>query len=149
MAIKFFSKIGSDSKIAFDTMCFIYHFEANPTYKKVATAAFEEAFTKDLKLITSTITLTELSGYASFVGENPQPRLYRSLLENVPNLNLIEVNLDLAEMAGDLKGRYNLKSADAIQLAMAVREGAAVFLTNDKKLKKVKEVKVLLLSDFL
>lgn len=149
MAIKFFSKIDSDSKIALDTMCFIYHFEANPTYKKVSTAAFEESFAKDLKLITSTITLTELSGYATLVGEKPQPRLYRSLLENVPNLNLIEVSLDLAEMAGELKGRYNLKSADAIQLATAVLEGAAIFLTNDKKLRKVKEVRVLLLSDYL
>ena len=62
----------------------------------------------------------------------------------------MEITLGIAERAGRLRGRYkDIKAIDAIQIASAIDVGADAFLTNDKKLKKVEEIKVLVLKDYL
>jgi predicted nucleic acid-binding protein len=38
---------------------------------------------------------------------------------------------------------------DAVQIAAALDAGAEAFLTNDKKLSKIMEVKILVLKDYL
>jgi predicted nucleic acid-binding protein len=49
-----------------------------------------------------------------------------------------------------LRGRYPiLRALDAVQLAAALDAGADAFLANDKKLQRVKEIKVLVLADYL
>lgn len=58
--------------------------------------------------------------------------------------------MSIAERAGRLRGRYkDIKTIDAIQIASAIEVGADAFLTNDKKLKKVEEIKVVVLKDYL
>lgn len=41
------------------------------------------------------------------------------------------------------------KTIDAIQLAAAIFLNADVFITNDKKLKAVKEIRILILADYI
>jgi len=49
-----------------------------------------------------------------------------------------------------LRGQYpGIRTIDAIQISVAIDVGADVFLTNDKKLKQIKELKVLVLKDYL
>ena len=62
----------------------------------------------------------------------------------------MEITLSIAERAGKLRGRYtDIKALDAIQIASAIEVGADAFLTNDKKLKKVEEITVMVLKDYL
>ncbi len=62
----------------------------------------------------------------------------------------ILVSAGIAERAGRLRGQYvDLRTVDAIQLSAAIDIGADAFLTNDKKLKKIKEIKILVLKDFI
>lgn len=66
------------------------------------------------------------------------------------NLNLIEITAPIAENAGRLRGGYPfLKSLDALQISAAQAAGVDAFITNDKHLKKIREIKVLVLSDYL
>ncbi len=52
--------------------------------------------------------------------------------------------------SGKLRGKYlALKALDAIQISTAIDIDADVFLTNDHKLKQIKEIKVLILKDYL
>ena len=56
----------------------------------------------------------------------------------------------IGETAGDLRGKYPyLKTVDAVQIAAALDAGAEAFLTNDKKVSKITEVKILVLKDYL
>jgi predicted nucleic acid-binding protein len=59
------------------------------------------------------------------------------------------VDLEVARRAADLRAGYRLRPPDAIQLAAALFHGATAFVTNDKKLKQVNELKVLTLDDWL
>jgi len=63
---------------------------------------------------------------------------------------MVEISERTAEAAGRLRGRFPfLKTIDAIQLAAALEVGAEAFLTNDAKLQKFNELKVLVLKDYL
>ena len=49
-----------------------------------------------------------------------------------------------------VRGRHPaLRTVDSIQIAAALSVGADVFLTNDERLKRIKEIKVLVLKDYL
>ena len=62
----------------------------------------------------------------------------------------MEITLSIAERAGKLRGRYtDIKALDAIQIASAIEVGADAFFTNDKKLKKEEEIKVMVLKEYL
>jgi predicted nucleic acid-binding protein len=52
-----------------------------------------------------------------------------------------------ADQAARLRAKYQLLTPDAIQLAMAVNAGFQVFLTNDRGLQRVTEIRVLILDD--
>jgi len=57
-------------------------------------------------------------------------------------LILAEVSPTVVELATELRGRYNLKTPDAIHYATAVELSATVFLTGDRALARCSEVRV-------
>lgn len=62
-------------------------------------------------------------------------------------MQVISIDPETARIAADLRIRYNLRTPDALQLATAIRTGCDAFLTNDAALKKVRELRILVLSD--
>jgi predicted nucleic acid-binding protein len=75
---------------------------------------------------------------------------FTEFLRRGRNFTLIEISAEIAEKAGRLRGKYPvLRALDALQLATAIQIQANAFLTNDTKLKRVEEVNVLILKDFL
>ena len=49
-----------------------------------------------------------------------------------------------------MRGKYsNLRTIDALQISAALDIDADLFLTNDATLKKIKEINVLVLKDYL
>ena len=60
-------------------------------------------------------------------------------------------NLSLHKFVGmhaaELRARYNLGLADALQFAVALKAGCDIFLTNDIALKRVTELEVVVLNE--
>ena len=52
------------------------------------------------------------------------------------------LDAELAEDAARLRSRYRLRLPDAIQVATAIRGRADVFVTHDRRLRRVKELNV-------
>jgi predicted nucleic acid-binding protein len=52
-----------------------------------------------------------------------------------------------ARLAADLRARYSLRTPDAIQVATAIGAGCMAFLTNDRGLRPVMELRILVLED--
>ena len=103
-----------------------------------------------LNAFSSVITLTEVLSKPIENGDERLAKKFAEFLKGGKNLSMIEISENIAETAGELRGRYSsLRTIDAIQVSAAMNIGADAFLTNDKKLKQIKEIQVFLLIDYL
>ena len=71
------------------------------------------------------------------------------MFETFPNLQVKELNESIVDIASGLRANYNINTPDAIQIATSLEAKADIFITNATSLKKVTEIKVLLLSEML
>jgi len=55
----------------------------------------------------------------------------------------------IAKQAAKLRVRYNLSLADALQVAAALAAGCDAFFTNDIALKRVSEIKILVIDEIV
>ena len=97
----------------------------------------------------STLTLTEVLSLPLRLGRDDLVRAYRTLLEGHDRLRLVAVDAGVAVKAAELRARHNLRTPDAIQIAAALPAGCDAFLTNESDLRRVTEVKVILVSDLV
>lgn len=74
---------------------------------------------------------------------------YEILLENFPHLSIRPIDRAVIRRAAQLRGRYRLRTPDAIHLATAVESGATLFVCNDKGLGPVKGIECVVLDDFV
>ncbi len=81
-------------------------------------------------------------------GDVELAKRFSEFLKFGKNISLIEISETMADRAGRLRGRYSgLRTVDAVQISAAMEVQADAFLTNDARLKKIKEIKVLVLKD--
>lgn len=129
-----------------DTTCYIYHLHNYGVYEKVTDELF--FLIKNKIIFCSTIVIAELLAKPEIITDANLKRIIKESLYNLPNIEFISPDLRIAELAADLKVKYHLQLPDAIHLTSAVIH-AEVFITNDKNLKRVKEIPVLILGDFI
>ena len=136
--------------IFIDTAPVICYIEAHPQFGPLAKEVVDFFQSGRLNAFASVITLTEVLPKPIQAGNEKLAKKFADFLKYGKSLSLMEISASVAERAGRLRGQYpELRAIDAIQIAGAVEVGADAFLTNDKKLRKVKEIKVLVLKDYL
>ena len=74
---------------------------------------------------------------------------YRLIISPGPDLTVWPIGYDVIETAASLRAKYRIKMLDAIHVASAVVHRADVFVTNDGGLRRITEVPVLVLSDYV
>lgn len=135
--------------VGLDTMLFIYHIEDNPKYAAITERLFDTIEHGSCKAVTSILTLIELlikpkrEGNLIAVGD------YRDMILTFPNLMVMDVNLRVSDIASDMRAKYRIRVPDAIQIASAIVGGSQSFITNDEGLKKVKDMNIILLDEWL
>ncbi len=134
--------------VGLDTAPLIYFLEENPTYLEITDAFFEAMFRGEFRVITSVVTIPEVLVYPLRQGNITLAQQYRDILFN-SQVTTIEVVLDIAETAAQLRADYNLKTPDAIQMATAINEGASFLLTNDGRLPSLPGLSVLVLNQLI
>ena len=130
-----------------DTSCFIYHFEEHPRYSSLTKELF--LLLKKKKGVVSCLAFSELLAKKEIFADSKKRALYKTAFQTLPNTKICDFDLELAEYAAGFKILYNLRLPDAIHLATAVVNGADVFITNDERFKKVKEIVTIVLGDYL
>jgi predicted nucleic acid-binding protein len=136
--------------IGLDTSIFIYHLEAHPSYSPITREIFTGIETGQWSAATSVITLMELTVHPWKMDRQDVARKYEALLVHFPNLSLIEIDRDIARKAAQLRARYNIRPADALQAATCLVRSASPFITNDSRLSRLAPVlDVRLLGDFV
>lgn len=135
--------------VGLDTSPFIYHIEGTTAYAECTHLVFEELARGSFRGVTSVLTLMELSVKPLQLGRPDVADEYEVLLVNFPNLSIIDLNRDTARKAAELRANYRVRPADALQLSACLEAGATAFLTNDRALKRVADLEVVLLDDFV
>jgi len=135
------------SNLGLDTAPVIYFAEANPTYDALVTALFERISKGSINGSTSVVTLSEVLVQPILKQDANLQRQYRELLLNSANFHTLLINAAIAERAAHLRARYRLRTPDALQIAVALETGCEAFLCNDTGLRRVTELRVLVLDD--
>lgn len=131
--------------IGLDTNIFIYFFDQDSQfYEQAKNLIARIVQSRKATITTSIITLVEL---LSFSAQDELLWQLEDQLYQIPNLEIKDLNKETGQEVARLRRVYGLKLADSIQLATALNSQAEVFITNDRDLKKFKELPVLLITE--
>jgi len=147
---KFRQTLSRLSKIALDSSCFIYHIEENQKYAELTKIIFEELLPQNkLKAFASTLIITEILTKPYLYNRPDLVHDYKDLILNLPNFSTFAPEEQICDGAALIRAKYNFRTPDAIHIATAIAQKAAAIVGNDKKWEKVKEIKTIILEEFI
>jgi len=134
-----------------DTMILIYHFEEHERFGPAATELFQATEQGRCRLVVSILARLETLVAPKRHGREDLCRRYREMFEGFPNLEVVDVDAQVVEIASDLRATHGLRTPDAIHLATAVDRRTDAFVTEDSRHfpNEVEGVPVLSLHDTL
>jgi len=135
--------------IGIDTTAFIYHFEENQKYLPFTNVLFEMIENGKIKGVTSVITVMEVLVKPKRDRNKRAVEEYKFALQTFPNLKITPIDIHAAEKAAELRAKHRIRPPNALQIGASLLEGAQAFVTNDEKLKQVKEIETLVMKDIL
>jgi len=138
--------------IALDTTVFIYYIEKNQKYFTLLDAIFKRSNlkSKPIKILTSSITLIEVMVKPIRENRLDLVEQYEDILLSSDNVFVLMLESSIAKKSAELRAKYSfLRTPDSIQLATALCGGASLFITNDRRLKEISDIKSLLLDEML
>jgi predicted nucleic acid-binding protein len=138
----------TDSEFVFlDTSPIIYVLENNREYCTKVSSLLTKKIRENATFVTSVVSIAEF-------GVKPKRTNNLSLLEDLDELIRVleiqvkEINRPIADLTSTIRAKYpSIKNFDALQIATAVNSNCSLFLTNDKKLKVVDELRISLIED--
>ena len=145
-----FDDIPDGALVALDAMIWIYEVESDPVFGPIVRPFFRDRLATGRNRASSSIlALGELLVRPLRAGSTVLVQKFRAALTPSPDFFVWDVTRDVVEKAAELRAKYNLKMMDALHVASAVVNRADLFLTNDDGLRRVTEIRVLVLKDYL
>jgi len=147
---RFVQKLKKLEVVGIDTPLFIYHLEANKRYSDLTQKSFSSMENGNWHGVTSIVTLMEINVRPWRIGREDVARKYETLLMNFPNLEIVDIDRDIARVAAQLRARFDVRPPDALQVASSLVAGARGFLTNDRRLSGLQSLaEIIVLDDYL
>lgn len=132
--------------LALDTGPWILWIEQNPAFLPVVGPIFREFEEGRATAVTSVMAVLEVLTGAMRREDDVLVRRYESLFTESAGVVVLDVDMDIARRAAELRARHGVRTADAIHLATALAAGASAFVTTDRRLARVKEIEVRVLK---
>jgi predicted nucleic acid-binding protein len=133
------------TRLYLDTAPVIYYIEKNPEYYDRAAQFFRRIDDESVIPVSSPVTLAECLVHPLQKGDFVLADDFTEVL--VDGSVFVELDAVIARQAAELRSRYGLALDDSFQVAAAIEEGCDAVLTNDQDLKRVTEVRILVLSE--
>lgn len=145
---RFENELRKHKRVGIDSSIFIYKFEQNKEFEPLCSVIFTTLSKNKLHLITSAVTASEILVQPFAKKDIEIINLYENLFLTLPNFTLTPIDYKLAKIAAQIRAEDKILLPDAFQIAAAIQEKASMFITNDLKLKKVTDIKILCLKDY-
>jgi predicted nucleic acid-binding protein len=143
------SVVRHHGRVGLDTPVFVYQIERVAPFDAVAHQVLLQLRQGAATGVTSVLTFAELLVRPLRLGRRGLAARYEALVRATPNLTVVDINGGIARRAAALRAAYNLRTPDALQLAAAIEGGATAFVTNDRRLRRVEELDLIVLDDYL
>ncbi len=135
--------------IGLDSAPFIYYLEEVTPYADLLDPVFGGLENHSRRAVTSAVTLAEILA-KPFADKNfSLVDEIKFTIKSFASLSVVTIDEKLVEAAALIRARYTVRLPDALQIAAAIHGEATLLLTNDKRMKKVDAIEILVLSDFL
>ena len=134
-----------------DTSVLIYYLEGIEPYNLLAKEIFQDVVDENIRGFLSVISITEFVAKPLVTEHAIDIEDFKQFLESLP-IQVLEINYETAERAGKLRSQYpSVPTPDALIVATALENDCDIFVTNDKRLKKLEVygVTVIVLKDFI
>ena len=133
------------SRLFLDTAPVIYFVERNPHFIHSVDPIFER-LEIDITAVVSPITLAECLIHPLRLGLADLEQAFIDVLQQ-DEVMFVDIDPSIAREAARIRMRYNLHLPDSLQIATALMADCQAFLSNDETLKRVTELKVLLVGE--
>ncbi len=137
------------SRVYLDSNLFIYALEARSRFTAALTEFFSGIDAGRVNAVTSELALAELMVKPLKFGDQRIITVYQEFLQAREHFEIRPVDRATLVDAAQLRGQLNLRFPDAIHAATARRAQCQFFLTNDRRLKILEGITVVLLSEFV
>ena len=140
--------LAEHKKVGIDTSVFIHHFEGEE-YSELTTMLLDRVQDGHCTGVVSTLSMAEVLVKPLELGIEGLADLYRLLFHEMPHLETVALDREVASKAAALKAEHGFGLADAVLLASALEAGATAFVTDREGLEAVKGLQVLQLKEYL
>lgn len=134
--------LGESPVLVVDTAPIIYWLEGHPRLAERFAPVFGAAESGAASIVISTVTLAEVLAGPLRAGNELLTAQYREALTRSLGWQVMPLDVDTAVQAARVRTAYRLRLPDAIQVATAIRAGAAALVTHDRALRRVRGLKV-------
>lgn len=132
-------------KIFLDTAPFIYLLQNHPDFAQKVEDYMADH--EGAAWVTSALTIAEYGVKPARAGDAEAIAQLDNFLAEVP-FEVEAITSDIAHFSVRLRAKYtSLRALDGLQLAAALEAGCTEFLTNDKKLRNIDELTIIIVSD--
>ena len=136
----------SVTRLFIDSAPIIYFVEGNAKYLARIAPVFARLDAGTLAAVTSPITLAEclIFPYRNHLAD--RRALFTKLITGGNSTVFVPIDSIAADKAAELRVRYNISLADALQLAVALLSGCDAFITNDTALGRMTDLDIIILE---
>lgn len=139
--------MGEHKIVSIDTGVFIAHFRGGEE-SELTQVVLSEIQKGTCAGVLSSICLTELMVRPLEAREAELADLYRVLLHEMPNLELVSIGPKIASKAAEIRASQKSGTAESLLLATAIVAGATAFITTEDDFKQARGIKVMVLDDY-
>lgn len=134
-------------KTFIDSAPVIYYIEKHPDFYPILAPIFEQIEMGRLIAVTSPITLAECLVLPIKQKKLEIVEAFMDIIGGGHFSTFVPFQKEIARRAAEIRAKYNLSLVDAFQIAAAIESDCDAFLTNDKELEKIMEIKIIIVGD--
>jgi len=135
------------SPVYLDTNIFVYALEGFERFEPLLSDLFKQIQDGQLRAVTSELTLAEVLVKPLADGETEICAAYTAAVQDSGGLEVVPITREVLIEAAGIRAKTGVRLPDAIHIATSILSGCQTFLTNDKSIREIPNMKVIYLSD--